>query len=78
MITTKTRKCNEPSLSLIVGLALAAAAVPLYATYVQYRTVTIEAAAEDDCPYIYGAYDLKEVTPFTTSDGMHKVYCVYQ
>jgi hypothetical protein len=78
MITTKTRKSAEPSLALIVALALAAVMVPLYATYEQYRTVTIEAAAEDDCPYIHGAYDLTEVTPFTTSDGMHKVYCVYQ
>lgn len=74
MITTKTRKVTEPSLSLIVALALAAALVPLYATYEQYRTVTIHAGEEDDCDLYHGAYALTEVTP----DGHGDVWCTYR
>jgi hypothetical protein len=52
---------------------MAAVAVPLWAIYQQHRTITMQAAAEDDCPYVYGDRPIVDVT----RDGDH-VNCVYR
>lgn len=65
------------SYAAVVWLTLAAIAVPVWAIAQQYRTVSIEARAEDDCPYFYGAYALDRVEGFDRG-AFHAVRCVYK
>lgn len=67
------KKDNEAKTWLvIVWLAIAACAVPLWAVAQQYRMITIPALAEDDCAYYHGAYALADVVP--TGTGVNCIY----
>ena len=52
---------------------LCAAAIPAAVIVNNYRSVTIEAKAEDDCPYVYGNRAITDVT----REGDH-VVCTYR
>jgi len=63
---------------LIFWLTVAAVAIPVWAIWQQYRVINIEAGAEDDCAYYYGAYALDEVVGMTDKNGGHYVICQYR
>ena len=61
------------SLKKLAFLTLCACAIPAAAIFQQYRSITIEAKAEDDCPYVYGNRSITDVT----RQGDH-VICTYR
>lgn len=64
----------------LTWLTMAAVVMPVFALLANYEThkIQIEAGAEDDCPFIWGAYSLSEVNGLTTVTGEHRVLCVYR
>ena len=61
------------TLKKLAFYTLCAAAIPAAVIVNNYRSVTIEAKAEDDCPYVYGSRNIIAVE----RDGDH-VNCVYR
>jgi len=58
-------------------IAYCAITIPLAAAYQQWRYIAIVAAAEDECPFFWGAYELDDVVGIEL-DGRHAVECRYR
>lgn len=81
MTFRRERELERSNRRLLMGnimfAAVLAVLIPTAIIFQHWRYIPLVAAAEDDCPFYYGAYKLSDVYGIEI-DGRHAVECRYR